>query len=244
MDAIVEKLEVKNGEILVVREDLLPGGTKSRAAIPFVGKMKEYGCQKFNYASPFCGYAQIALAIACKKNQVECKIFAVSEKGQMSSYSKIAQDNEAQIELFDSLDSAEEHASKATGFKIPLGFNHSLYEAYFYKALKEQFEKIKPTNNVWLPIGSGTLLRSVRKCIKNKIIGVNVKVFPLLHKKIFDLKKLPNTIIIDTPEPFEDQAHDLPPIPSNLYYDAKLWKFIYNHAKNEDIWWKIGRAHV
>jgi len=241
MDAVIDKLEIKNGSILVVREDLLPGGTKSRAAIPFISKMKEYGCKQFNYASPFCGYAQIALAIACQQNNVGCKIFAVEQNGEMSSYSKTAMDHSAQIELCKTLEEAEDRANRAVGFKIPLGFNHSLYEAYFFQALKEQFEKIKPKNNIWLPIGSGTLLRSVRKCTKNRIIGVNVKIFPTLHKKIFELKKLNNTLVIDTPEQFEDKANDLPPIPSNLYYDAKLWKFIYHHAKNEDIWWNVAK---
>lgn len=229
----VEKLKIKNGKIVVVREDLLVGGTKSRAAIPFIKKMKEYGCSQFNYASPFCGYAQIALALACKENNVKCKIFAVERNG-LSEYSKIAQDHNAEIELCSTLDEAEHNASKEKGFKIPLGFNHTLYETFFFSALKKQLEIVNPKNSIWVPVGSGTLLKTIRKCTDKKLIGVNVKIIPI-HIK------LPNTTIIDAPERFEEQAAHPPAIPSNPYYDAKIWQFVQNYAQNDDVWWNVAR---
>lgn len=45
------------GKILVVRDDLVPGGTKARV-LPDLLR----GGQEYVYASPAYGYAQIALA--------------------------------------------------------------------------------------------------------------------------------------------------------------------------------------
>ena len=40
---------------------------------------------------------------------------------------------------------------------------------------------------------------------------------------------------------FHEPEPDIPPVPSNKYYDAKLWSFIAQHAKHNDIWWNVAR---
>lgn len=240
-NVILSELEVKNGKILVAREDLLPGGTKQRAAIPFIEKMMEFGHKTFNYASPFCGYAQIALAIACKHNNAQCNIAAVKENSLISYYSQIASKNNAKIYTCDNLEEAEILSTSLDGFKIPLGFNHPIYKEYFKTTLKEQFDllNLPKKATVWLPVGSGTLIQAVRKCIPNKIIGVDVGVLPKIDSRISNLYKLENVEIISTFEPFVKKAEVIPPIPSNPHYDAKLWRFLFQKAKNNDLWWNV-----
>eukprot|EP01047_Picozoa_sp_COSAG01_P000810 COSAG01_NODE_16_length_40091_cov_15.728646_23_plen_98_part_00 len=50
-------------EYLVVRDDLLPGGTKRRGLMAYVQQHSH--CNEFVYASPCEGYAQLGLAHAC-----------------------------------------------------------------------------------------------------------------------------------------------------------------------------------
>lgn len=48
----------------VVRDDLLPGGTKRRAFLPYISSKPDI--EEWVYASPRFGYAQLALAYICK----------------------------------------------------------------------------------------------------------------------------------------------------------------------------------
>lgn len=74
--ARLSRLTVKDKTIHVVREDLLPGGTKQRAVSHFISQSAESGRCQFVYASPFCGYAQVALAYVCRELGFPCTVFA------------------------------------------------------------------------------------------------------------------------------------------------------------------------
>ena len=67
-------LEEREG-FIIVRDDLLPGGTKRRVA----GVLLK-GAEEFVYASPAYGYAQIALAYACKDADKRATIFTAKRK--------------------------------------------------------------------------------------------------------------------------------------------------------------------
>src|SRR5262245_53983294 len=60
----------EHGSVLVLRDDLLPGGTKRRVASLLLAHGEE-----FVYASPACGYAQVALAYACTDMGKQATIF-------------------------------------------------------------------------------------------------------------------------------------------------------------------------
>ncbi len=62
-DVILETRSIGNCDIWIAREDLLPGGTKQRAVIPYLRELSALGYRQLAYASPFCGYAQVALAV-------------------------------------------------------------------------------------------------------------------------------------------------------------------------------------
>ena len=240
-NVVTTKLKTKYGHLIVARDDLLPGGTKQRAAVPFIQKMMELGHKEFNYASPFCGYAQIALAIACQLCKARCHIFAVKDKGSISRYSSIAASYGARLFLFNTLEEAEIASDEANGFKIPLGFNHKLYESCFETALKHQLNTISGFENVWVPVGSGTLARAMRACLPSHtmLLCINIGVLSNNDERIISLTKLQNTIVIHSPEEFASPANILPSIPSNPYYDAKLWRFLVNQAKENDLWWNV-----
>lgn len=243
-------LQTKRGEIAVVRDDLLLGGTKQRAAIPFLRDMKAGGVHKFVYASPFSGYAQIALAVSCKATQVECAIFAESCNGGMSDFTSIAA-KYATIQLADSLEEAEQKAIRHCSYcderivKVPLGFNHPLYKLYLRRELEVQWKFICQTlgtpKNLWLPIGSGTLAETFKSVITSEtnLNCIDVRVLPETDKRLVSLIGHSNLKYRRTPELFCDPVINLPPIPSNKFYDAKLWQFIFQEADPGDLWWNV-----
>ena len=60
--------------LLVVRDDLLPGGTKRRA-LPVLMK----GKSEYVYASPVYGYGQVALAHVARESGKRATVFVRSE---------------------------------------------------------------------------------------------------------------------------------------------------------------------
>jgi hypothetical protein len=77
MSIIIEKYENQNG-IYVLRDDLLPGGTKSILLDSLL--VNNHDVNEFVYASPCYGGFQIALSIYCKNNNKKATIFCAKRK--------------------------------------------------------------------------------------------------------------------------------------------------------------------
>src|SRR5262249_48448401 len=65
------------GEIFVVRDDLIPGGTKRRV---LAQEIRQFGAAECVYASPAYGYAQIAIAHTCRSLGVQATIFVAKRR--------------------------------------------------------------------------------------------------------------------------------------------------------------------
>src|SRR5688500_15882484 len=108
----ISRLKTNNGEVVVVRDDLLAGGTKQRACVPFLHDLKARGHRRFVYASPFAGFAQVALSLSCREIGLECRIYAEDDKTALlpqcpHPFTSLAAKAGAEIVLTKSLDQAE-----------------------------------------------------------------------------------------------------------------------------------------
>lgn len=241
----IDCLNINKKKLLVVRDDLLEGGTKQRAAVPFLNYFKKEGVKEFIYASPFSGYAQIALSISANSVGVDSTIFAsVNEKKEISSYSNKAS-KYSKIISCENLDAAERLSSfyqKNTkdSLKIPLGFNHCLFVEFLQKELEKQIKMIGKFNRLWVSVGSGTLAKTLRKIIPEKrLICVDVRVLKEDDERIVSVKKMSNLSYYRAFEEFKSPCCILPPIPSNLFYDSKLWRFLEEFVEDGDVWWNV-----
>jgi cysteine synthase len=253
---VLEKLRTRRRtDVIVVRDDLLEGGTKQRALIPFLKKFIAEGRNEFVYASPFSGFAQIALAASCRRLGVRCRVFAAKDiaTNEAHEFSRLAESFGAKLHLCDDLVEAEArsilHAdSSRSAFKLPLGFNHADFRSHLKTQLAVQWTEIcrslgSAPSRVWLPVGSGTLLHTFRSLLAptTEILGIGVNVLPEQDLRICSIRKLPNTSYATCPEAFETPARLPPPIPSNAFYDAKLWSWIEKSARPGDLWWNVAR---
>lgn len=244
----ISYLQVQRGQIAVVRDDLLSGGTKQRAAIPFLESKKQEGVREFIYASPFSGYAQIALAVSCEAVGVACKLF-VERRGGMSSFTALAA-KYADVLLFDSLEEAEESAKRYADsnscLKLPLGFDDPTYKSYLKSELEIQWDQLCVVlgyvpKRLWLPVGSGTLATLFRDIVpySTRLECVDVQVLPRYDARIVSIREMPNVGYHKTLELFCERVKVAPPVPSNCYYDAKLWNIIFHQGSESDVWWNV-----
>jgi hypothetical protein len=255
--ALIDTLFHEGKKLFVIRDDLLLGGTKQRAAVPYLLDYQENGVEEFVYASPFCGFAQVALASACQMVGARCAIFAERDPALQGNFvhelSLLAKNLGAKVVVCEGLQEAELNsvmyaASQSRATKIPLGFDDLIFQRYLTETIEEELNHIFESSrgeiqNFWLPLGSGTLVKAFRKILPSKTIinCVDVHVLPKSDQRIQNVISLGNVVYYSAAEIFAQRAESIPPIPSNMYYDAKLWTFINSKAQNGDVWWNVAR---
>ena len=208
------------------------------------------------YASPFAGFAQIALAYGCHTLGIPCTIFSERDPGQPGRrahpFTIKAIEWGANIVLVDSLaegeKQAEEWAERERAHKIPLGFHCREFQKHFQFVVTKGLESIQQQlarlpDRAWLPVGSGTLAQAFHKIAPSsmQLCCVNVHVLRENDLRIEHVRSLSRVSYFSAKEEFSERARTLPPIPSNLHYDAKLWGFLSQHAKHGDLWWNVAQ---
>lgn len=77
--------------------------------------------------------------------------------------------------------------------------------------------------------------------VEIEIAAFDIHVLSDGDPRLESAKRLPNVKVYSAPGPFINPACLLPPIPSNAYYDAKLWESILREGADHDIWWNVAR---
>ena len=241
--------------IFVLRDDLLPAGTKQRAVVPFLRELLKKGIREVVYASPFAGFAQVALAYGCQEVGILCHLFCERDPSQPErrahSFTELAESWGGRITLTENLAEAEiaarELSLSSDAHKIPLGFHCQEFQSHFYRAVSGVLSEARhiighlPTRT-WLPVGSGTLTQAFRRAAPSmKLCCVDVHVLPPHDLRLQALRALPGTLHYSAALPFAEAAQHLPPVPSNLHYDAKLWAVVQAEAEDGDLWWNVAR---
>jgi hypothetical protein len=255
----IETVQTIRGPIHVVRDDLLGGGTKQRAALPYLRGQILKGYREFVYASPFCGFAQIALADACRKLEVPCTIFVEFDHSNPTSndsfheFSLIAKSLGARLVLTQDLREAGLQAldyceNAPSRLNVPLGFDCPTFRSHMVHAVTQQWSVIREEygikpNAVWLPLGSGTLASTFREALPSdfSIKCINVNILGSEDSRIKTLANREGVEIFSAPEKFIEPSEIIPPFPSNTYYDAKLWRFVCLKAMPGDLLWNVAR---
>lgn len=257
--AILQELECEGQIVFVVRDDLLPGGTKQRACAPFLRTLAGLGYGDFYYASPFAGFAQVALSYVCSQMDLRCHLYCERDQTALGpvkhphQFTRLAESYGANIQLTESLEAAEEQCVQAARHKsgvyvVPLGFNCEEFKSALETVLRRQWVEILEQldftpKNLWVPVGSGTLVSVFKRFIDPAIAiqAVNVHVLKGSDARIRQIATDSRVTLYSAPEEFHDLAGVNPNIPSNCHYDAKLWRFLKEYAQNGDVWWNVAR---
>lgn len=231
-----ELLIERRGDLLVVRDDLMPGGTKARVlSVLFDQEHREYV-----YASPVQGYAQVALAYCAKAAGVYARVFCAHREqkhprtleaqaagaiitevkpGYLSQVQKAAADYCAQTTGL----LAEGSAAKL----LPFGLD----DERFIAALASVARQLPITpDQVWTVAGSGVLSRALQRAWpKAEFFAIQIGHAPNVGR----------ATLLKAPERFENDALEPPPFPSCSNYDAKAWQFVTKHAKPGALFWNV-----
>ncbi len=213
--------------ILVVRDDLIPGGTKRRVLDPLL-----VGADEFVYASPAYGYAQVALAYACAELGLRSTIFTAKRK-EPHARTQEARRAGAKIVMVPTgylsnvQAKARAYAQASGAYLFPFGFDTPA----FVDALAAVAAAMPITpQEVWTVAGSGVLSRALQWAWpRATFYAVQVGIEPQAGR----------ARVYVAPEKFEDDAKERPPFPSCSNYDAKAWRYIKRQASPGALFWNV-----
>lgn len=218
------------GGLAVVRDDLLPGGTKVRALLPVVANTS---ADEFVYASPAYGYAQVALARVCGTLGRGCTIFTAKRKEPhfltleaKGAGAKIVMVPHGYLNVVQSRARAYCHLTGA--YLLPFGADMPAASNAIESSARE-IDADPP--EVWSAAGSGTLTRALQKRWPDaKFHAV------LVGKRNIDIGRAQGHLY---PAPFERPAKRAAPFPSAVNYDAKAWEFASQMATPGALFWNV-----
>ena len=225
MDELPPPVIERHGAIYVVRDDLIPGGTKVRA-------LTLEGANEFAYASPAAGYAQVALAIAARRYGKRATVFVAQ---RMALHPRTAEAQAAGARIVQVpvgymsvvRARAREYCAVSGARLLPFGLD----TPEFIEALAcvARSLNISPPE-VWTVAGSGVLSRALQAA------------WPLAEFHAVRIGAVPRAgraAVVQAPEKFEQNARRPPPFPSCSNYDAKAWQFIQARAKPGALFWNV-----
>jgi hypothetical protein len=220
----------RQGRILVVRDDLLPGGTKRRAMVRVFPTVQ---ATEFVYVSPAYSYAQIALAYACADLGLRATVF-VAKRNELHPRTALARDVGAKIVqvpygyLSNVQAKARAYAAKVGAYVLPMGLDSEPYISAIAEAASAL--RLSPPE-VWCVAGSGVLSRALQRAWPSAhAVAVRVGAEP----------KAGRATLLQAPEKYEAEARNPPPFPSCAEYDAKAWQFIQRQAVSNALFWNVG----
>lgn len=249
---VITPIRIQGRNLAIARDDLLEGGTKQRAAIPYIQDCLTMGRQHFVYASPFSGFAQVALAHACQSLGTTCTLFCERDlSGEAHEFTLMAQSYGARVILAPTLESAHEQSlefcyNDQRKMLIPLGLNDELFRDHLRSNLTYHWQELIAAHHfpeLWLPVGSGTLLSVFRNIVgaQTKIFAVNVNVLPEDDERITRIKRDPKIHYIRHPKAFHSKSGVNTPVASNEYYDSKVFEIFKDEASSGALWWNVAR---
>jgi hypothetical protein len=217
--------------ILVVRDDLFPGGTKAR----FMPALFD-GAAELVYASPAEGGAQTALAHCARRLGKKATIFVAARKRQHDRTLEAARLGAKIVPVAPGYLSvvqarAREYCMRTGARLVPFGVD--LPFAIDAIAAAARATGIVP-DEVWCAAGSGVLARGLAKAwphARRYVVQVGRELSP---------EDVAGARICAHGLDFGQAARTQPPFPSDPHYDAKAWEICCaRHGAGRVLFWNV-----
>lgn len=236
------------GDIFVVRDDLLPGGSKSR----FVPYIIPDGTTEIVYGAPFCGGAPVAIAVEGQRRGIPVTIFYAQRK-ELTPRQKRVAGLGARLELITPgymtvvQARARAYAAERGATFLPLGIDLPEAQDPFVEAIRGVVAGLEPSE-VWCATGSGMLARCLALALpKSQVKAVAVGLASRWQLQMVNRSRLlpdhrvfpPNVEVIQSSLRFERKIQWKAPFDSCDHYDRKAWAICVNQAKPGALMWNV-----
>ena len=223
---------------LVVRDDIPEVGSKGRFGSLLLQRMKE---DTIVYVAPRVGWAPISLAKLAKLYGKRVILFAPASR-YPSQHQQVAMELGAEMRFYrvaampNLQTKAAEFAQKHGYLFAPLGLRHPLVTAAIVATADKISKKLGSSpEQVWSAMSTGVLSRGLQLAWPDADFhGVAVA-------RNIQAGERGSATIHSHPYPFTtDEMPGLrPPFPSASNYDAKVWRYMIQHADDGALFWNV-----
>lgn len=229
-------LKIHDG-ILVAREDLLKGGTKTRAAEFMFSQIKE---KTVVYVAPRVGLAPTAICELAELYKKKVILFMPASKEisdhQAHVYNKAQKVFFKRIAAMPNLNIIARNFAKLNGYKfLPFGLNHPHVIAGFVRIAETIRNRNISISEIWTAVSTGVLTRGLQ-------IGFDdVEMKGVCVARNMKVGEIGRTKIISEPLSFttKEKIENLPPFDTVKTYDGKVWKYIPKDTDKIRLFWNV-----
>tara|TARA_E500000331_G_scaffold57142_3_gene51334 strand:+ start:1970 stop:2695 length:726 start_codon:yes stop_codon:yes gene_type:complete len=226
----------EHNRFLVVRDDLVPGGSKMRF-LPYLVK----DAKEVVFGGPFCGGAPYALSVWGGRTKTKVTLFYAKRK-ELHIRQKKALKNGATIYqvpygyMSNVQSKAKKYAKDKGALFLPLGFDVSEASNPFIHQMKLVRSMVGKVDQVWAATGSGMLARCLGKAFDPiPVHGVVVGLASRNEKQTYS----PNVTLHKYPKDFSWSCGYKAPFPSCGNYDLKAWEMCQKLSKGKTLFWNV-----
>jgi Cysteine synthase len=222
----------KHDGFLVVRDDMLEGGTKRRVLGSLLARWPN---NEFVYASMSGGYGPVALAYACRDlGRRATLIYSWHKSKPLVEKAKAAGADIVMTPKPAFFNVVQKHArnyaqAHPEARLLKMGFD---YPEFVEETAELAGSLDVQPQQVWCAGGSGALTRALQKA------------WPGAEHHVVRVSSVRGDFGRATqhmaPEKFTQVAKIKPPFPSAKYYDAKIWRFVEELAEPGALVWNVG----
>jgi hypothetical protein len=218
-------IEKQNG-FNILRDDLLPGGSKRRGLDILLSTVEE---NDIVYAGTIFGQGALALAHACADHGKHTHLFLAANDLQHTMIKQLKNTGAvihtaAPLPVEQLHGNAQLWAKENSAKLFPLAFDAPEFQDAMAQALSSL--DVSPYPEIWCVSVSGTFARSLGQAFANKTI----RTVGVVSAGKTDF---------NAPEKYHQTAKRPPPYPACSYTDAKLWQFLELHATPGSLVWNI-----
>ncbi|NBR01288.1 MAG: hypothetical protein EBT97_12750 [Actinobacteria bacterium] len=227
----------RHGRFVVVRDDLLPGGTKQRSLEGLCA-----GAGELVYAGPPWGMAALCLARIGQRTGQRVTLFYAA-RASLCPRQVLAKQAGAHLELVRPgyltvvRARAREYCDRTGARLMAWGGGDAAVKA-IAEAAAEARRRSPEVTEVWCAAGSGTLAKGLRLGF-----GLPVHVVEVGHA-LTPEERTGLASITRHPLDFEQRTTAAVPFPSCRHYDAKAWELAQRRATGCPLFWNVAPDHA
>ncbi|MDB5204541.1 MAG: hypothetical protein JWP09_569 [Candidatus Taylorbacteria bacterium] len=219
----------------VVRGDLYPGGLKCRVLTQLFHEVIRE--KEVAYAGCYFGHSGFALGTAGFLTGKKIKLFLPSPEKDTYIHRQVVSLNNVSCVTVDTAEhqdgtfgEASKYASQNGAYLLPIGFDYDAFNSRYVDVIQSLCES---PEEVWVSGGSGVTAKCLQIAWPNTRVNVvNLNVRPNAHfgspHQVWNI-----------PEKLSEEVWNPPPWPSAVFYDAKEWQIVREHAKPGALIWNI-----
>lgn len=233
---VFSKARAANADIMVLRDDMLEGGSKLRV-IPFaVGDAHEVV-----FGGPFCGGAPHALSVWGRETGRKVTLF-FAKRSALHPRQVAAERNGSRLEFVSPgymtvvQKRARDYAEKAGALFLPLGLDVEAARSAYVEYAGKVRAQLGTPDEVWCATGSGMLAQVLAKAFPDAEVCATAVGLASRH----EAQSFPaNVRLVAAGVPFDRNVSVAAPFPICGHYEAKAWRRCTSESRGRVLFWNV-----